>query len=512
MTIPISVDSLLNANIVEQTRIEYKAGWNPKEVIHTLCAFANDYSNIGGGYLVIGVEEEEGLPKRPVKGIGENQVDRIQKELLNLGHRISPVYLPECEPVFYEEKLLLLIWAPGGYDRPYQAPVSLAKASSERAYYIRRFSNTVKANRSEVRQLRDLSEVTPFDDRVNLTATLSDIKKSWVLDYLREVDSTLLAQRDDFDTAELATILRIVKGPIENVRPLNIGLMFFADNPAEYFRYARIEVVDIPDPTGQGMVERTFTGPLNVQLKSALQYIRNNVIAELVQKVPGQAEAVRRFNYPYEAIEEALVNAIYHKSYQIPEPVTVRIERDKLSILSIPGPDPSISDEDLSVFRLMAAHNRNRRIGEFLKEVKMIEGRNTGIPTMVAALRRNESDPPLFQTDDERSYFQVTFKINRLFLDDIRQKSITDWLERERPKGRRTREQIKTELMLLLKTGSYSRREAYAALGYTGSPSSTFISIVDEMIDEEQLVYITHEKSPSAKLTLKTTENLNSRN
>ena len=503
MTIPISIESLLDADIVEQTRIEYKAGWNPKEVIRTLCAFANDYSNIGGGYLVIGVEEENGLPKRPIKGLDESQLDSIQKELLNLGHKIFPAYLPECEPVVYEGKSLVLIWAPGGYDRPYQAPVSLSQSKEERAYYIRRFSNTVKANRSEVRQLNELSEVTPFDDRVNLTATLTDMKKSWILDYLREVDSALLAQESDLGTAELATMLRVAKGPKEDVRPINVGLMFFADDPSEFFRYARIEVVDIPDPTGQGMIERSFSGPLNTQLKSAMQYVKNNVIAEVIQKVPGQAEAVRRFNYPFEAIEEALVNAVYHKSYQIPEPITVRIESDNISILSLPGPDPSITDDDLESFHLFAAHNRNRRIGEFLKEVKMIEGRNTGVPTIVAALRHNDSDPPLFQTDADRSFFKVVFRINKLFLNEAEQKDAAEWLARKTPRGRRTREQIKSEILGLLEASDYSRRDAYTTLGYTGSPSGTFISVVEELVSDGLAGYIgANPQDPNTKLTL----------
>lgn len=63
---------------------------------------------------------------------------------------------------------------------------------------------------------------------------------------------------------------------------------------------------------------------------------KNNVIAEKVFKISGQAEAVRVKNYSYEAIEEFLSNAIYHKSYQIHEPVTVRIEADKIEITSSP--------------------------------------------------------------------------------------------------------------------------------------------------------------------------------
>lgn len=37
---------------------------------------------------------------------------------------------------------------------------------------------------------------------------------------------------------------------------------------------------------------------------------------------------------------------VYHKSYQEHEPVTIRIEKDKIEITSVPGPDKSISDDE----------------------------------------------------------------------------------------------------------------------------------------------------------------------
>ena len=62
---------------------------------------------------------------------------------------------------------------------------------------------------------------------------------------------------------------------------------------------------------------RSFTGPLDRQLRDVLSYIRNYVIAEYVTKVPNQAEAIRVYNWPYRAVEEALSNAVYHRSYQV---------------------------------------------------------------------------------------------------------------------------------------------------------------------------------------------------
>ena len=76
MTIPISISSLINDRIIESNRIEFKSGFNPNSIIHTICAFANDIENIGGGYIVIGVEEKDGSPVFPIKGIEKNKVDK----------------------------------------------------------------------------------------------------------------------------------------------------------------------------------------------------------------------------------------------------------------------------------------------------------------------------------------------------------------------------------------------------------------------------------------------------
>ena len=57
MELEISVEDLLNKRKIESDRIEFKAGWNPDDIYRSVCAFANDYNNDGGGYIVIGIEE-----------------------------------------------------------------------------------------------------------------------------------------------------------------------------------------------------------------------------------------------------------------------------------------------------------------------------------------------------------------------------------------------------------------------------------------------------------------------
>ena len=52
--IPLKIETLLKGRVVEHDRVEYKTGWNPNDIIHSICAFANDYDNTNGGYIVIG--------------------------------------------------------------------------------------------------------------------------------------------------------------------------------------------------------------------------------------------------------------------------------------------------------------------------------------------------------------------------------------------------------------------------------------------------------------------------
>ena len=488
MAIPITVDALIDGSVVEQARIEYKESWNPEAIVHTLCAFANDIDNWGGGYIVVGVEEEDGRPKKPVKGVPPESLDAIQKNLLRLCHAIHPLYLPACEPVRYEGKDLLLIWAPGGYERPYRAHVSLGRGSADAACYVRRFSNTVKASDADLRELASIGGNIPFDDRVNHRSEMSDLRFGRMADYLNKIGSSL--RYDDMSPDEVAVGIKVAGGPKEDVRPLNVGLMFFSDDPADFFREALIEVVDIPDSTGKGMVERTFRGPLDRQLSDALRYLQNNVIAEAVIKRPNEAEASRVYNYPYAAVEEALCNAVYHRSYQIPEPITVRVESDRLSITSFPGPDRSITDDDLARCRLVARRYRNRRIGDFLKELKLAEGRNTGVPTMLAALEANGSPEPVFETDTERSFFCVTFMLNPGFAAATVSK-IAERQEKGDLKGRkgagsprrRTREELRTAVIAELGERERSMGELARSLGYAKA-NDTLRSVVEELVDK----------------------------
>lgn len=500
MALPINIEDLIHQRKVERTRIEYKSDWNPEPILHSITAFANDFDNMGGGYILIGVEEENGRPVLPLKGVDLDSIDRIQLELLNKCNLIEPRYIPVIEPCTIDGKEIVVLWVPGGEDRPYKCPEKVysgkEKEKSNKVYYIRKGSRTIKANVHEERELMSLSRDIPFDDRINYHAEITDMKPALLADYLQNVGSNLSDNALNRSVEAVATDMQLVRGPSEYRKPVNVGLMFFNEQPDRFFSFAQIDVVDKPDPTGLGMTEKTFKGPLDRQLRDALAYIRNYVIKEYVTKVPDSELAVRAFNWPFQAVEEALSNAVYHKSYQIHEPITVTITPEKMEILSLPGPDRSITDENMENCVLVSRRYRNRRIGDFLKELEIVEGRNTGVPLILSSMKNNGSAPPSFETDDERSYFLTTLPIHPLFT-KTKDALKTENVSPEKVSARRNRDELhELVLQTLEKNEAMSTNEIAIALGYK-KLTDTLRQVVSDMIANGEVVYLYPEKPRS---------------
>ena len=205
MTLPINVEDLLRQRKVESNRIEFKKGWNPDRIYRSICAYANDFDNIGGGYILIGVEEENGVAKRPVIGVPTEQIDTILKDMINFNNRLNPYYLPRTEPLMVDGKDIIVIWCPSGINRPYDVPEYVtAKNNPQRKCYIRSGSSTIEAKGYVLDELRDMANRVPFDDRGNPEIRLNDISSVHVLDYLQKIGSKLA---NEFNGNSLETVL-----------------------------------------------------------------------------------------------------------------------------------------------------------------------------------------------------------------------------------------------------------------------------------------------------------------
>lgn len=108
--LPINLKDLLHQRKVEGERIEYKTGWNPDPIMRTLCAFANDFENLGGGYVVIGQDcDEIGMPVFPPKGLPV-QPRTVSVESVHVGTtETAPVKTLEKTPVETPDQILRML-------------------------------------------------------------------------------------------------------------------------------------------------------------------------------------------------------------------------------------------------------------------------------------------------------------------------------------------------------------------------------------------------------------------
>jgi ATP-dependent DNA helicase RecG len=411
--LPINLDDLIHARSIETVRREFKKSWSDhtlSQTIRTITAFANDFFNLNGGYIVLGIEEHNGMPVLPPSGLEAFNIDEIQKQIRGNCKRIDPEYQPILSPELFQGKQILVIWAPAGEVRPYQAPESVTTEKSERKYYVRQGAETVAARSDILTQLISMTAKVPFDDRRNMIFTVDVISPTLVRNYLSDVKSDLVAPGVTIQDLDLYRYLRISVKVNGHEAPKNVALLFFVNEPEVYFPGTKIEVVQFDDDTGGDLIEeKTFRGPLHVQIRQALDYLES-FSTTIIRKVPNQAEAYRTVAFPYEAMEEAVVNAAYHRSYDgIQEPIKVYLYPDRMEIISYPGPVPGIELRHLQPgSNVPPVPSRNRRIGEFLKELRLAEGRGTGIPKIRRKMRENGSPEPLFEFDEPRTYFRVT--------------------------------------------------------------------------------------------------------
>lgn len=120
------VNELLNGS-VKRERLEYKACWDDQyttgpEVLWTVRKFANDCNNTNGGYVTIGVDEQDGRAVRPPPGLSAEDVEAARCWIRDSCRRFVPPYQPEVSRKKVDDRFILVVWAPASDDGPHCGP------------------------------------------------------------------------------------------------------------------------------------------------------------------------------------------------------------------------------------------------------------------------------------------------------------------------------------------------------------------------------------------------------
>ena len=226
-------------SIRESEQVEWKENVaDPGDVVATLAAFANDWSNLGGGYVVCGVREEKdehGFPRLAVTGLAAAHLKEVEGRVMAACRdNVSPPIVPTVHEISTEDPTRrVLVFVMPATRRAH----SFRRKGEAGRYYIRLSRETREARNGLFLQLMvRKSEVEAWDHRPCPTATVNDLDLLAFRDLLQRIDMAG-ADRDIeallSDDRSIHALLPpfCVREPLTGIlRPRNFAMLLFGRN------------------------------------------------------------------------------------------------------------------------------------------------------------------------------------------------------------------------------------------------------------------------------------------
>ena len=218
----------------------------------------------------------------------------------------------------------------------------------------------------------------PFDETVCREAGYEAIDEKEVKDFLKnraikiKVDIPKLPVKDF-----LVNTLKVVKKEDGELRPTHAGLLFFGKDPSEYIPQNEIRIARFRGIMRMEFIDsKEIKGPVYKMLDEVEAFVKRNT--RLASKVV-EFKRVDIPEYPYEAIREAVINAIAHRDYtRRGAPIIMSIFDDRVEISNPGGLLPG-----LSINNLEGRHEtRNKKICSIFHHTMDMEKFGTGIRKM----------------------------------------------------------------------------------------------------------------------------------
>lgn len=407
--VPLPVEELkaavarLRAQRTDSTDVEAKASGRslPKSVRETLSAFSND----SGGLLILGLAETEDFA-----AVGVEDGPKIRDDLAAAcADVMEPPLRPDIELAEFEGATLVVAVVP---ELPaVQKPCYLKEKGLYTGAYTRTGDGDRQLTQYEVGVLlanrgqpRDDAEPVPEARREDL----DEQALSQLLTRVRLRQPTVFAAVDD-DTA--LTRLRVLVRHEDNLVPSLAGLLALGNYPQQFFPQLNVTFVSIPAtskdqvPVGapRFLDNQTVSGSIPVMVAETLRVIIRNMAIRGNVTGEGRQDT---YDYPLEALREAVVNAVLHRDYSPGArgtQVQIEMYQDRLLIRSPGGLFGTVTEDDLGEEGVSSS--RNGYLSALLMDTAMpggsllvAENRGTGIPAMLATLRRAGMTTPVFKS------------------------------------------------------------------------------------------------------------------
>ncbi len=380
----------------ESTHTEFKESLaDSAGIVETIVAF----SNASGGTLFIGINEQGRI--RGIQ-VGKKTIEQLTN---TIAQQTTPRLYPKIEKLDIEEKTIMLIAVEAGHEKPY-----LARGAG----YTRVGKSNVKMDLAELEYLilKKHTEKTRFDNLVS-EATFADIDESEVTAFVKEANIRRKQVFVTDDTKNVMQNLNFIKGE----KILNGGVLCFGTDPQRFFPQCAFRCAVFKN--GAIVNHQLIEGPLFKMIEEVQKFATFNIQRSYVIKGARREDV---FEYPLEAVREAIINASVHRDYFSNSSCYLSIEEDRIEIKN-----PGVLPEELPLEQLKEAKHasipRNKLIARVAFLNGYIEQWGTGTTNMINQCRRAGLHDPIFE--ERHGFFVVSLLKKRFEISKRQQKALT---------------------------------------------------------------------------------------
>jgi ATP-dependent DNA helicase RecG len=350
------------------------------EALETIGAFANAQ----GGTLFIGVANNG-----HTVGISVGT-----KTLEDMANRIQEATDPRIQPsisqIDYDNKTIVAIVV---------KPTILAPVNIRGRYFCRVGKTNQRMGNDEIMQRMRVSIGFSWDSCIETNATLYDLNSESIYKFVRRVKNT--GRHPVPEDASEMDLLRKIKLIIDD-RPTRASLLLFGNDPEKYSNSAFIKLGRFRSPT-HIVDDREIHGTLLEQLDGTMAWFRERLETEFIITGNPQREVI--WEYPLDAIREAVVNLLCHRDYTSNAHSQIRLYDERVEFWNAGALPMGLTPE-----MLFTEHNsirRNISIAEAFFYMGLIERWGSGTTRMAEELQAYKHPLPKFESDGFK--FKVSF-------------------------------------------------------------------------------------------------------
>ena len=374
---------------------------------------AGAFANHKGGTIYFGINDHGEI-------IGQDVSDATLKNISSkIRQKIKPEIIPEIAIDGTNGDKIIRVIVKEGNNKPYFL---------DGVAYIRSGTENVVTPPDELRRLFLKTDTRHWDAWICEGATLDDVDEERIELFLRKAKS-----ERNFDVEETISVSEALEklGLWDDKYKLtNSAILLFGRMPQRHFLQAEVRCARFKGTKPLEFIDmKVFDGSIIDQVDAAEGFVLRHITRSAWIE-PTKVERQEKWEYPPDAVREAIVNAICHRDYESTANAQIRIFDDRIEIWGCgPLPQP-LTPDDLK--RKHKSIPRNPLIAKCFFLIKYIEQWGTGTNRMIDKCLDHGLPEPIFE--EISGDFVVTFK--KYYIDDEilkelneRQKRVIEYLK-----------------------------------------------------------------------------------